>query len=270
MSYARTAITALLIVGAPSLAEGVTGWQQQEPGSPAELGPLITDRPDATESSETVGKGVFQLEAGYTFASLERTDVHSVGEFLLRLGVLHENVELRLGFNSYSLVRGDFDANGLQNFGIGAKIRLLSGGGVGNLRPTIAVLVATTLPTGNEAIEARTARPEARLAAAWDLSDRVSLGTNIIWSSVKEDDLDERHDVLGLTLAMGYGLSDRWGAYLEYFGAYPPGERDSENYLNGGVTYLINNDLQLDGRVGYGLNGRDDDFFVGFGTAVRW
>ena len=57
---------------------------------------------------------------------------------------------------------------------------------------------------------------------------------------------------------------------FEYFGAYPAGEHDSENYLNGGVTYLINNDLQLDGRVGYGLNGRDDDFFVGFGTAVRW
>jgi len=267
----RTALAVLLLVSAPSVSEATPAWQQEELAAPADLGPLVTDRPDATESPETVGKGRFQLEGGYTFASFERADVHSVGEFLLRIGALHENVELRLGFNSFSVVRdGDFDASGVQNFGIGAKFRVLSGGGVGHARPTVAVLVSTTLPTGSEEIEARTARPDARLALAWEFRDRVSLGTNLIWTSIKEDELDERHTALGLTLALGYGLSDRWGAYFEYFGAYPTGERDSENYLNGGVTYLISNDLQLDGRVGYGLNGRDDDFFVGAGTAVRW
>ena len=271
MSIVRTALTALLIVSIPSVSGATPAWQQEGLDAPADLGPLVTDRPDATESPETVGKGRFQLEAGYTFASFEQADVHSLGELLLRIGVLHENFELRLGFNSFSVVRdGDFDAKGLQNFGIGVKFRLLSGGGVGHARPTVAVLVSTTLPTANEAIEARTARPDVRLALAWDFSDRVSFGTNLIWTSIKEDELAERHSALGLTLAMGYGLSDRWGAYFEYFGAFPTGEYDPENYLNGGVTYLISNDLQLDGRVGYGLNGRDDDFFVGFGTAVRW
>ena len=271
MTVLCAVLTTLLVVGVANVSEATPAWQLEEVETSAELGPLVTDRPDATESSETVGKGLFQLEAGYTFANFERVDVHSIGEFLLRIGVLHENVELRLGFNSYSLVRGaDVDASGLQNVGIGAKVRLLSGGGVGHARPTIAVLVATTIPTGSEDIEPRSARPEARLAAAWDLSNRLSLGTNLIWSSIKDGDLEERHTAQGLSTALGYGLSDRWGAYFEYFGVYPTGERDSENYLNGGVTYLISNDLQLDGRVGYGLNGRDDDFFVGFGTAVRW
>lgn len=271
MSVFRAALAALLMVSGPGLAEAAPAWQQAETATAAELEPLVTDRPDATESPETVGRGRFQLETGYTFASFGEVDVHSVGEFLVRIGVLHENVELRLGFNSYTLVRGgESNGNGLQNFAIGAKFRLLSGGGVGHARPTVALLVGTTIPTASDGVEARTARPDARIAAAWDLSEVVSVSTNMAWSSVKEDELDQRHDVWGFTLALGYGLSERWGAYLEYFGVYPTGERDPENFLNTGLTYLINNDLQLDGRVGYGLDGRSDDFFVGLGTAIRW
>ncbi len=41
-------------------------------------------------------------------------------------------------------------------------------------------------------------------------------------------------------------------------------------YLNGGATYLINSDYQLDARVGRGLNGVSNDYFVGFGAARRF
>lgn len=270
MSVVRTALAASLLASAPSLCEATPAWQERIDTS-ADLGALVTDRPDATESPETVGLGRFQLETGYTFASLGEVDVHSVGEFLMRIGLLHENVELRLAFNSYTLVRGDeLNGNGIQNFGIGAKFRLLTGGGVGHARPTVALLVGTTIPTASDEVEARTARPAARLAVAWDLSEVVSVASNVAWSSVKESESDERHDVWEATMALGYGLGERWGAYLEYFGAYPTGERDPENFVNTGLTYLINNDLQLDARVGYGLDGSDDDFFIGLGTAIRW
>jgi len=267
----RYAIALLVAASLPVVALGLPVAPQEGEGASNDRGALVTDRPDATESSETVGQGLFQLEGGYTFASFDEVDVHSVGEILLRIGLLHENVELRLGFNSLALQRGgESDATGFGNFGIGAKIRVMSGGGVGHAKPTVALLVGTSIPTGSDEIDSPNPWPEVRVAAAWDLTERLSFGTNLLWVSIKEDELDERHTAWGLTAALGYGLSDRWGAYFEYFGAYPTGERDSENYLNGGLTYLINNDLQLDGRFGYGLNGRDDDFFVGFGTAVRW
>jgi len=270
MSVLRTVLAALVIVSVPSLCEAAPAGQQEELETESELGALVTDRPDATESPETVGRGRFQLEAGYTFARFGEIDVHSVGEILMRIGVIHENIELRLGFNSFTLVRGGgSEDSGLQNLGVGAKFRLLSGGGVGHARPTVALLVGTTIPTASEGIEPRTSRPGARVAAAWDLSEVVSVSSNVAWTSVKDDEFDTRHDVWGFSLALGYGLSARWGAYLEYFGAYPTGDRESENFMNTGLTYLINNDLQLDGRVGYGLDGRDD-FFVGLGTAVRW
>jgi hypothetical protein len=233
-------------------------------------GALVTDRPDATESSETVARGRFQLEAGYSYASLEQTDLHSIGELLLRVGLL-DQLELRVGFNALALTRSNgMSSSGLQNLGIGAKLGILSGGGVGHARPTIALLAGTTLPTGSDNVDDPRPRVEARVAAAWDLTARFSVGTNLIWSSIQEDESGDRFEAWGLSVALGYGLSDRWGAYFEYFGAYPTGDRGGEDFLNTGLTYLINNDLQLDGRVGYRLNSPDTDYFVGAGTSVRW
>ncbi len=292
MPFLRTALPALLLIAAPSLARALPAWQSAGGSKPPDsvvepadspgtgqqdvvessvgLEALVTDRPDATESSETVARGRFQLETGYTFARVEDVRTHTFGEFLLRIGV-HDNVELRLGLNSYALVRGGaLRADGLENLGLGVKVRVLSGGGVGHARPTIAILAGTSIPTGSADVNASSAHPEARIAAAWDLSEVVSLSTNLIWASIKDDVLDERLSEWGVSLALGYGLSDRWAAYLEYFGAYPSGGRDTESFVNSGLTYLLSNDLQLDARVGYGLNDRDEDFFFGVGTAVRW
>ena len=47
--------------------------------------PLVTDRPDFTESSSSLGKGYLQLESGFTFVEFEAgTDVSTVPEILAR------------------------------------------------------------------------------------------------------------------------------------------------------------------------------------------
>jgi hypothetical protein len=65
--------------------------------------PLVTDRPDFTEASSTVGLGVVQLEAGYTYSydadNLTSAVGHSYPETLLRIGVLAEWLEARVGWN---------------------------------------------------------------------------------------------------------------------------------------------------------------------------
>jgi hypothetical protein len=48
------------------------------------------------------------------------------------------------------------------------------------------------------------------------------------------------------------------------------GTAENEHYLNGGLTYLINNDVQFDVRVGWGLNEAAEDFFAGAGLSVRF
>ena len=72
-------------------------------GGPDLDAPLVTDRPDFTEASSTVGRGVAQLEFGYTFThnadGASSTTSHSIGEPLLRYGVLADWLELRIGWN---------------------------------------------------------------------------------------------------------------------------------------------------------------------------
>ena len=240
----------------------------QETGSP----PMVTDRPDATESAVTVAVGVFQLESGYTFDKVDDVKTHSLGEILLRVGVA-DILELRFGINSYQWARGQAGINhGLQDSTVGLKLRLLDNEGKTGIRsPQVAVLASTSVPTGSSLMSQNKIEPEMRLSLSWDLNERLALGTNFSYSYTNEVAVDTRSHEAGATLSLGIALTNSWGAYAEYFGAYTMvrnGPR--ENYVNGGVTFLIESDFQLDARIGYGLNGLEDDFFVGFGSAVRW
>ena len=73
------------------------------------------------------------------------------------------------------------------------------------------------------------------------------------------------------SLAAAVALSEKVGAYVEYFGFYPNAEHsDAAHTINGGLTYLINNNFQIDWRIGAGLNEEADDFFTGVGFAFRF
>lgn len=76
------------------------------PAAPLE-GTIATDRPDFTESAETVPWGRVQLEMGYTFTQEKGARLsyreHTMPEFLLRIGIV-ERFELRFVWAGYSYV----------------------------------------------------------------------------------------------------------------------------------------------------------------------
>ncbi|MCL7971660.1 MAG: hypothetical protein M8866_06160, partial [marine benthic group bacterium] len=69
------------LAGAFLIASPVRGWAQEDD-------PMITDRPDFTESASTVAPGRFQFELGYTFTRSGSENRHNFGELLVRLGIL--------------------------------------------------------------------------------------------------------------------------------------------------------------------------------------
>lgn len=244
--------------------------QQPSQGEAESAEPLVTDRPDATESTETVAAGRFQLESGYTYDRLEGETTHSLGELLLRVGVL-DRMEVRFGFNSYQWVRfAGATLAGVEDAEIGMKVGLVEGDpGHGFDRPTVALLVSASLPTGSSVFREHGVQPELRGAVAWDLSERLGLSSNLAWGWASEEDM--RFQQGAASLALGYGWTDRVGTFLEYFGTYPESRGGPHvHFVNGGATYLLDADAQLDARLGVGLNGRDDDYFFGFGSAWRW
>jgi hypothetical protein len=100
------------------------------------------------------------------------------------------------------------------------------------------------------------------------LSERVSLGGNLIAS--QELDGASRFKQGGASLSLATDLTERLGSYFEWYAFKPfvTGAKP-EHYLNGGFTFGINDDFQLDARFGGSIYGEHEHFF-GIGVARRF
>lgn len=228
--------------------------------------PLVTDRPDFTESPETVLPGRVQVEAGATFERSNNERARSLGEILMRVGT-GKRSELRIGLPSHlRFSESGSSVSGWDDAYLGAKIVLRDGEG---RNPQVALLAGTTLPTGSRRVAERKYQPDAVLAAAIDLNEKTALSTNI--GVARASAGGERFNQLFGSLSLGYSLSDKWGTYLEVyaFNRNEPGG-NTQKYANTGVTYLVNDDFQLDARFGVGLNNGPRERFWGLGVARRF
>lgn len=287
-------VVAGTIAAAAALAAGVNAAPVEPPSSaasPASVardsaeppGPLVTDRPDATESTETVPRGRVQFESGYTFTydreGSTRSRSHAAPEALLRIG-LADRLELRLGWEGYawsheqlpgtsragrSIVVAD-NTQAASDLYLGAKAKLFDQDG---WRPHFGVIPAVTVPSGSPSAHSGDVDPEVKLAWAWDLPADFALAGNVHLGVPTED--GRRFVQSGASLSVAFPLFDGVDGYCEYFGWYPNRrDADAAHSLNGGLTWKITDDLQIDWRVGMGLNEEADDFFTGIGLAIRF
>jgi hypothetical protein len=245
--------------------------------------PIVTDRPDFTESSVTVPYGHLQLEGGYTFTydreSDTRNRTHTAPEFLLRIGVV-DHFELRVGWEGYAWndnhtierndagrsVRVDDWSQGASDLELGFKLELTEQDG---LLPSSAFLFGMTVPTGSARISSGDVDPQAGWLWSYDLSERLALAGQFLLGMPTEG--DARFVQGAASISLGIALSERWGAYLEYYSIFPNSkDTDAAHVADGGLTFAINDNLQLDWRAGVGLNEEADDFFTGIGFAWRY
>lgn len=256
----------------PTLVVALAGsaWAQ-----PAEL---VTDRPDRTESAVTVPKGALQVEFGalWLFERSPRADldVVEVPGSLVRYG-LWERAELRLGWGGWTETWLDTASERSRSTGItdpeiGVKWAIVDPGA---RRLNLAVIGHVSLPVGDEVVGSPSADPSVRLAAAYPLGDRLSLGGNLGYELRTLERATGGSRTLGrwvYTAAMGIDLAPRWGAFFELFGDLPgsdPGR--AVHAFDGGVTCLLASLVQLDVSVGFGTNEEAPDRFAGVGLSFR-
>jgi hypothetical protein len=236
--------------------------------------PLATDRPDFTETSSTVGRGVLQIESGYTFIHDDddgvRTDTHSFGELLFRYGLLYDWLELRLTVAPLlerTEVQGRTETNGgVDDLSLGVKLWLSA---QYEWRPEMAIIGSLRVPTGSAAFTADEPQPGVNWLVAWDVDDRIATGG----STGAYRATDDGDDCLLTTHSWtaSYSFTEALGSYVEWFALVPHSSRtaSTEHYFDGGPTYLLSKDVQLDLRAGVGLNDAADDVFTGIGLSVR-
>lgn len=224
---------------------------------------LITDRPDFTESAFTVQPDRMQLEIGYTYRESNNGDeirTHNFPEVLLRIG-LDEDWELRLGWGGYSFAENDEDiANDMR---VGAKWSIADQDG---WHPQLALLGEISIPTGHGDTDVD---PTIALAWSYDLDDKNSIGGNFGIAAITDD--GDRFAQGLASIAWNHSLDDQWGFFAEYYTTFPDADdEDAAHIVDGGLTYLVNDDLQLDFSVGFGLNDQADEFIVGVGISHRF
>lgn len=247
-------------------------------GATPDPGPIVTDRPDQTESAVVVPQGLVQIEAG---AGVEASDDAGVEEELVQLPAtlvrygLAPGLELRFGWDGWLAeqveIGGlDSDETGAGDPSLGAKLELAEERGC---RPRMALIAGATLPTGEAGLGSERIDPSFRLSAAHTLTDGAGFGWNLGSTWTTEADGSGELDtlsVLDYTAALGFGLSERASAFVELFGAVPlsaPG--GPEHLLDGGFTYLSRDNLQLDVSAGVGLSDDAPDWLAGCGLSIR-
>jgi hypothetical protein len=256
--------------------------QTSAPGdAPPEIPDLTisTDRPSFSDGTGIVPLGHLNLETGYTFTFRDRDGVeierHNGLEILARYGLFEDRFELRAIWSGYIHSRSESDSgsdtvDGLSDLALGFKLKLTDQDG---WMPRLALGAQTTLGGGSEDVSTQEAEPTLKLLWSYDLSQAfdkdwsgLTLGGNVnvaFPTSGGEHFTQDQYSVY-----LSFPLFDRTSGFVEYFVIDPNSQgSDAAHYIDFGATHLLNNRVQLDGRVGFGLNNEADNVFVGFGVS---
>ncbi len=238
--------------------------------------PLVTDRPDFTEASTTVGLGVAQLEFGYTYTydngDGESRRTQSFGEPLLRVGILADWLEFRIAaFPLQERTRSAGLSNtvsGVADLYLGFKIALTPQEGV---LPEMALIPQMNVPSGGSAFTSNSVEPGVNWIYAWEINDLISTAGSTQGNRRIDGGSGNAYLEMAQSWTIAYSLTDKFGAYTEWFSLIPSGAdtAQTESYANGGFTFLLSNDVQFDIRAGWGLNEAAADFFAGTGLSIR-
>jgi len=233
--------------------------------------PIITDRPDWTESAVVVPHKTLQIESGFNFA-WDKSDTYKQSELgfnatLLRYAVL-TRFEVRLGA-AYAGVdtEDNFTGEKTKSSGfvalvVGFKWNVLYGDGP---IPTIAFLSHIDIPAlASDDFNDGNVLHNIIVAGSWDLSKVFSFGFNfgsrIDW---KQSDFTTVY-----TTSLGMSLAKWLGAFVEFYGFLPAGEY-ADHRFDMGFTFPVRHNLQFDISGGLGISKNSPDGFASFGFAWR-
>ena len=245
-------------------------------GPPGYDEPLASDRPDFVEASVTVGRGVAQVEMGYTYIHNDDLGVvrreNSYPEMLWRVGMFAEWFEFRIAYNHLS---GSESVPGfpIDNFSggedlyLGTKLGLTPQEGI---LPEMALILQMTVPTGHPDFTAGETLPGFNWLYGWEINDFLSVGASTQGNKAVDDVGDEYFE-FAQAVTINYALAEKLSAYTEWFGLIPSGAAVArpEHYADGGFVFRATNNLQFDIRAGIGLSEAAADYFTGAGVVIR-
>lgn len=236
---------------------------------------LSADRPDGTESANTVDAGHFQAELSFFDFTRDksgaRTDTWAFGDLNLKVGLLN-HVDLHLGFAVYNLEKTRLAGTTTTQHGFGdltLRLKINLWGNDGG-KTAMALLPWVTIPSYTKL---STHHPETGIVIpfAWTLNDRFSMGVQV-GAAAQWDEAQDRYSLtVEHTVVLGVSIYGPLGAYVEYIGAANafPGDNSYQGIFSGGVTVTIGKNVMLDAATQIGLTKSADDWKIFSGMTFR-
>jgi len=265
----------ILIVVAMTLV-GITAETYAEDASTSQPGTgeltISTDRPSFSDGTGIVPVGRLQVETGYTFTlnDDDGTEVrrHNGPDTIARVGLLDDRLEVRALWSGWNWAEVDSagendDSEGASDLILGAKLKLFD---QADWIPRLALVAQTSIGAGSQAFSSQEVDPVVKLAWSYALPKGFGVGGNFNVAFPSDDD---GHFTQGqFSVYATWAATSKTSFFAEYY-VLTPLSRDGgpAHSVDFGVLYLLTKRVQLDGRVGCGLNERADDFFAGVGIS---
>jgi hypothetical protein len=238
---------------------------------------ISTVRPGSAEPAEILSLGILQFESGYEYHKEGTHKNQSFGNLLIRYGLL-PRIELGVGLNSYMISEHEdihhhlHEEKGLEDITLNMRAQLLHGADHFDItKPSVALLVSTTAPTGSKAFKNEKLQPDVRFTLEWKLNEIFKLGTTLGNTFVREE--HESYNTFTGVVGFHAHLSHELGGFAEFVRHDKGGDHPHEsNHVEAGLTFLVNNDTQLDIFSGLEVGGDSEDtnYLFGAGFSYRF
>jgi hypothetical protein len=220
---------------------------------------------------------VVQLETGYTYTldneSGTQFTQHSFPQTQWRIGMFAEWFEFRILYNyeidNFTFPNGNHQRlQGSDDLELGMKICLTPQEGI---LPAMGIVPSMSVPSGARGITEGEVMPGLVWAYSWDLNEKLSLemSTGI---ERQRDDVGDIYTQFFQAISLSYKITKKLGDYVEWAVFAPSGNTvdRTQHYADGGFTYYVTNNIQLDIEAGVGLNEAANNFFAGSGASLRY
>ena len=225
-------------------------------------------RPGSAIGPFTVGRKVFQVQAGINFGRTNLASGYKTNDFrnvlVMRYGI-RERIEIS-GVVAYSRNSPttseipELSKSGISAAQIGVRFNLRDGKGSG---PNIGLQSRLKLNTLSEDYHQKELANVTVLSLTQKIGKSLGLMANsgISWSGNGDD------PIALYALKLNIPFSMKVVAFIENFGTIKQGDLTSR--FDTGLGYLVNNNLKLDARIGLGDNRGVEDYFGEVGVSWR-
>ena len=225
---------------------------------------VIADRPGFSTGTYSVHPGKFNIEMGYNYTfdkTSTKNDTQDFPLFELRTGIT-EDIEFDLLWDGWSYTKDGVKEHS-SDMTIGGKYRVLK-----EDMYNITFMVLVTLPTGSQS-DFQTQNISPLIGLLWDYTIDESIS---LFGTIQSSTYKEQKRIYDLQTAIGvtWNHTENFASFIEAYSILPSSSSISKEYVvDGGFTYLIQENIQLDINGGIGLN-RESNNFLGAGIAVTF